>query len=287
MFDEDYIPPEPAKLATPTLKDILLVCLFSALLLLTLGSLLQNQNLLLGLTATELFFLLGPPLLYTLGYHYNLKRTFQLAPIPFKTVWLTLIIMLSAFVLIGVVAILQELVLPRSQNYLENWNQVLQKFRQAPFGLTFFVVGVLPGICEELFFRGFLLGGFRQKYPAGTAIIIAGVLFGVFHFDPYRFLPVTLLGILFGYLVVTTGSILPGMLAHTTNNTLSLVLSAAALKYQGQSPVEMAQQEILSVQTLLTLVPIVLLALFIFISALRALPRSRPASPEPPSRPEI
>ena len=53
----------------------------------------------------------------------------------------------------------------------------------------------------------------RQRFSPWVAIVLVGVLFGIFHFDPYRLLPTTLLGVLFGYMVLKTGSIFTGMIA--------------------------------------------------------------------------
>jgi membrane protease YdiL (CAAX protease family) len=45
------------------------------------------------------------------------------------------------------------------------------------------------------------------------------------HLDLYRLLPTTLLGILLSYLALSSGSILPAMLAHLCNNAILVVLA--------------------------------------------------------------
>jgi len=49
------------------------------------------------------------------------------------------------------------------------------------------------------------------------------VLFGAFHFDMYRLLPTTVLGLLLGGLVWLTGSLWPAMLLHAANNTIAVL----------------------------------------------------------------
>ena len=56
------------------------------------------------------------------------------------------------------------------------------------------------------------------------AIIITGLLFGLFHFDVQNFLGPAFLGILFAYMVYKTNSIYTTMIAHAINNMIALTL---------------------------------------------------------------
>lgn len=275
MHDEEAYQDTPQYYDTPSLGDILIIYLLSSFLLVVFGSLLQELHLFSGLIISELLFVVAPPLLYALWYHYNISHIFHIAPIRFKTVWITVVTTAAAFVLVGVVAMLQQLVVPQSQDYQQLWEQVLKRFHQVPFLITFILVAILPGVCEELFFRGFLLRGLRAKCSDWFSIILAGILFGVFHIDPYRLVPVTLLGILFGYMVVKTGSIFTGMIAHSTNNGIIILLSYVAstagedLPFSPSSP-----EEVPLLQIIPSLVPLIAIALLVFIAGLRALPRA-------------
>jgi membrane protease YdiL (CAAX protease family) len=264
---------------TPSLTDLIIIYLLSSFLLVVFGSLLQELHLLIGLIISELVFVVAPPLLYTIRYSYNISQTFYLVPIRFKTAFITVVTIAAAFVLVGTIAMLQELVLPRPQNYQELWEQVLAKFHQVPLIATLFLVAILPGICEELFFRGFLLHGIRKKYSDRVSIVLVGILFGIFHVDPYRFLPVTLLGILFGYMVVKTGSIFTGMIAHATNNTIAILIAFAAYTFQeNKIPLSPpSPEEIPFLQMSIALIPLIMIALIIFFVGLRALPRTSDA----------
>lgn len=265
---------------TPTWKETLVMYMLSSLLLVTLGSIVQHLHLLSGLVVSELLFVVAPVALFTLSRRYDLKRTFYLSPIRLKTAFLTILITGSAFLLVGVIAALQEIIFPRSQGYQEIWDEILTQFHQVPLLITLVLVAVLPGVCEELLFRGFLLHGLRKKLSPVSAIVIVGILFGAFHLDPYRFLPVTLLGILFGYLVLRTGSIITGMVAHSTNNGIAMLISYSVFtaKNQGVSlpdPSESAWQ-FSDPQAVLALLPVLGVALLVFILSLRALPRHTP-----------
>jgi membrane protease YdiL (CAAX protease family) len=86
-----------------------------------------------------------------------------------------------------------------------------------------FFVAVLPGVCEEVTFRGVLLHGLRRQFhPVGLALIV-GFIFGLFHIALFRIIPVTFLGILLAGVTLLTGSIFPAMLWHTLTNAAGIV----------------------------------------------------------------
>ena len=262
---------------TPTWKETLLLYILSSFLLVTLGSIAQHLHLLSGLVVSELLFVAAPVVLFTLSRQYDLKRTFYLTPIRLKTAFLTVLIAGSAFILVGILAAIQEMFLPRSQDYQEIWDAILTQFHQVPLVITLLLVSLLPGVCEELLFRGFLLHGLRKKLSTVPAILIVGILFGAFHLDPYRFLPVTLLGILFGYLVIRTGSIFTGMVAHSANNGIAMLISYAVFTAKSQGiPLPEASEsveQLYAPEALIAFLPVIGIALLVFILALRALPK--------------
>lgn len=88
------------------------------------------------------------------------------------------------------------------------------------------VIGVLTGFCEEVFFRGVtqrMIGETPILHGAG-AVWVAAIIFSAAHFQFFGFIPRMLLGLFFGYLLLTTGSLWPGIFAHALNNSL-VVLS--------------------------------------------------------------
>ena len=87
-----------------------------------------------------------------------------------------------------------------------------------------FSIAALPGIFEELSFRGVLQPLLiRATGSAFWGIAIASLVFSAIHFQFYGFLPRVLLGALFGWLAHRTGSLIPGMVAHFVNNALAAV----------------------------------------------------------------
>jgi sodium transport system permease protein len=96
------------------------------------------------------------------------------------------------------------------------------------------VFAVLPAVCEELAFRGFILTGLRRRFRTGTAIVISSFLFAVAHMNVFQFLPTFVLGLVLGVLAVRGGSVLPGMAYHLMHN--GLLIALACVEQMGGLP---------------------------------------------------
>lgn len=93
------------------------------------------------------------------------------------------------------------------------------------FVLAFFVIAILPGIGEELVFRGMLQPELqRATGNIHAAIWISAIMFSAIHMQFFGFVPRMLLGVLFGYLYYWSGNILIPMLAHFVNNGFSVLM---------------------------------------------------------------
>jgi membrane protease YdiL (CAAX protease family) len=55
------------------------------------------------------------------------------------------------------------------------------------FIFAIIVMGIIPGLMEELFFRGLILDGLNRNYLPRKAIIINALLFGIIHLNPWQF----------------------------------------------------------------------------------------------------
>lgn len=93
-------------------------------------------------------------------------------------------------------------------------------------GLLFnlFMVAVLAGVGEELLFRGVIqriFTGWTRNHHWG--IWISAILFSALHMQFYGFVPRMLLGVMFGYLLVWSGSMWLPVIAHIFFNAISVV----------------------------------------------------------------
>jgi hypothetical protein len=87
------------------------------------------------------------------------------------------------------------------------------------------LVGLLPGIGEELFFRGVMQPLFyRLSNNHHLAIWSTGFIFSAMHMQFLGFIPRMLLGVGLGYIRYWTNSIWASIVAHTLNNALAVYL---------------------------------------------------------------
>ena len=102
--------------------------------------------------------------------------------------------------------------------------------------LNLAIIALLPALGEELFFRGILQKHLIEWFKKDLwGILTAAFIFSAFHFQFLSFLPRFILGIVLGYLFVSSKSIWLNMLAHFTNNALAVV-SFFVLAKKGISP---------------------------------------------------
>ena len=93
------------------------------------------------------------------------------------------------------------------------------------FFIVFIIVAVIPGIGEELIFRGILQNKFHLFFKnIHVAIIVTAILFSGFHMQFFGFVPRLFLGILFGYIYYWSGNIWYPILGHFINNGFTLIL---------------------------------------------------------------
>lgn len=84
----------------------------------------------------------------------------------------------------------------------------------------------LPAVVEEFVHRGIVLGSLR-KYGDGFAIVISSILFAMLHRNMVQAPNALLLGLVLGYFMVKTNSILTSMVIHFFNNLFAVLLSVS------------------------------------------------------------
>lgn len=128
--------------------------------------------------------------------------------------------------------------LPESLDFIE---QVLKQQEEAAAALTerflqadnawgllinIGLMAFLPALAEEISFRGTLqqiLGQGKLKSQVHIAIWATAFIFSAIHLQFYGFVPRMLMGAMFGYIFVWTGSLWVPILMHFTNNGLAVM----------------------------------------------------------------
>ncbi len=121
------------------------------------------------------------------------------------------------------------------------------------------MVAVVPGVVEELMFRGYIQTRLAERWHPALAIVISAVLFSMAHLDPVHMLGVIPLGLWLGAVAWRADSVLPAMLCHAANNTLAV----AATKYGQMQTLDLALDP-MTMSALVISLPAFLLSLYIF-----------------------
>lgn len=153
-------------------------------------------------------------------------------------VWVILIYIVATPAINCLVAWNESLALPGWLSPVEEWmknseasakavtDKLMADNSVAGLAVNIFCMGILTGIGEELFFRGalqnVLAGSFRNKH---IAVWAAAVVFSAFHLQFYGFVPRMVMGAIFGYAMLWTGSVWVPAVAHALNNISVVVLT--------------------------------------------------------------
>lgn len=117
---------------------------------------------------------------------------------------------------------------PISEQAMAAMKPFTEQISAAPWGTVLILMALVPAICEELAFRGFIFGGLVRQRGRLRAVIITALMFGISHGVLQQSIAATIMGVLLGWISLRTGSVLPGMLIHFTNNALSVSLERIA-----------------------------------------------------------
>ena len=90
------------------------------------------------------------------------------------------------------------------------------------------VFGLIAGVSEEIFFRGFMLTRLREHWGGARAIVVSAACFGVLHVDPngVHMALAFVMGLYLGFVVERTGSTLPAIVCHVVNNVVYTLQTA-------------------------------------------------------------
>ncbi len=98
--------------------------------------------------------------------------------------------------------------------------------------VSFFAIALVPGIFEEYALRCCTLGVLK-KYGKGFAVVAVSIVFGLIHGNIIQFIFAFMVGLVLGYITIVTDNVIPAMIIHAGNNSLS-VINDAVLYFSGK-----------------------------------------------------
>ena len=181
-----------------------------------------------------LFF--GAVCLMLRNYHLDPRAALALrAPRPM--VWLGVILAVPGgfITALGVFQLTSQL-LPAPTGMTESFSEAIFP-KNIPIWQVLLLVTALPGVFEELTFRGMLLHGLHRRLHPVALVLVVGVVFGIYHVALFRFVPTACLGVMFAAVTLLTGSIYPAMLWHASSNAMGVLAYELQIPESGLDPV--------------------------------------------------
>ena len=152
------------------------------------------------------------------------KLNFNMSPTNLMTYLLIFPMMFGMMLIAEFTTSLIPTTGPFFGEYYQYFTDLMEKMTSNTATLIFLAVIMAP-VFEEIVFRGIIMKGLINKgLKPKTAIIIASVIFGLVHGNPWQFVGAVLLGSVLGLVYYKTKSLLLPILLHAFNNLCSVIL---------------------------------------------------------------
>ena len=199
----------------------------------------QNEDTVYSLKFLQAFSSLGifvfPPLLFW----YLTGTTYFFNKVRRQQVLLTIAIMLFSWPLINFLSVWNEgLQLPSFLSDVEAWMRLAEakamRITEAFLAVdtwsgllvNLIIIALIPAFGEEFLFRGIIQNGLvKWTGKIHLSIWLSAFLFSAMHLQFLGFVPRFLIGGMFGYLMIWSGSIWLPIVAHFVNNAAAVLLS--------------------------------------------------------------
>jgi membrane protease YdiL (CAAX protease family) len=205
---------------------LLLVYAFACLLMnYSLAGLLYfnfNTMTFLSLALPGIFSILVPFYFLSRRSMLGFAREFSFARPDLKTSGLVLVIMAAAILPVEAFSSVFERMWAPDADYT---SFILSIKPKGPGSFILVAIGIVlvAAVTEELLFRGFIQRIFQRNMSGPLAVVLAGILFSLSHFNPPVIPGVAALGVLFGYLFYRTGNLWYPIAGHAIYNLVMLV----------------------------------------------------------------
>ncbi len=183
-------------------------------------------NLSLGIVLNEVVIVLGVPLLLTWALHFDAHKIYPLAP-PRARAWPAIIVMLlGTVIIIDYLTFASEIVVPLPARYQDALDRIMAVSSVPQYAYKFVLLCIMPGICEEVFFRGFCQTSLKSYKGDAFAIIATGALFALLHANPWHVHLYFVLGCFLSWVFYVSRSLWVPIVCHILNNAWTFTNNA-------------------------------------------------------------
>jgi len=174
---------------------------------------------------TQLIVIALPALLMALLFTSQPAQTLLIKRPPFGTPMAAALLAVAFHPTANTLQAIVQWVYPLDDQVAKTISQMV--FEPDSTWVLLLVIAVLPAVCEELAFRGFVLSGLRHMGHKWTAILVSSLFFGATHALFQQSIIASLVGAILGYVAVQSGSLWPCILFHAIHNSLAVLVQRA------------------------------------------------------------
>ena len=188
----------------------------------------QLQTIRSQLIFNELGIFLAGSLLMIRHYRLNLREVLGIRRLRWP-IWAAVLMAVPAAQVVALAFFhLVNIFIPTPEDLMREFTRQITP-ASLPVWQMYLLMALVPALCEELAFRGLLLHGLRNRFHPVVRCLLIGIVFGIFHYTLFRIAPTALLGVILTAIAMMTRSVLPGMLFHFANNSLSIWLEKSGI----------------------------------------------------------
>jgi sodium transport system permease protein len=181
-----------------------------------------------AIIATQLGLVAAPALIMTMMLTKRPTRVLLLERMGWSRVPAALLLAVCLHPTVVLVAQQIQIMYPPNEEMVRAMQPLVDAIQQAPWWQVLLVIALVPAICEELAFRGFVLSGLRHLGSTTAALVISSLFFAVTHGMLQQSLSAFGVGLVIGFIAVRTGSLIPCIVFHLTHNSLTVMLGRMA-----------------------------------------------------------
>lgn len=203
----------------PTISEGLLILVVALLLMVYVGGLMSLKYPVAGVVIPQLFIGILPLLacVYIKG---DAKKIFGWKLPGFKHVLGAILMYIGVGSLTLLISNLLAMAFPGQNEGLTL--EYMTLLEGVPFWAGLLLMALMPAICEELMYRGYLYCAFKNKMKFVPAMLLVSLLFGISHMSLIKVIPTMLLGCALFYVRDKSDSMVSSSIIHFLNNAFAV-----------------------------------------------------------------
>jgi membrane protease YdiL (CAAX protease family) len=206
----------------PSHALIWLVAACIALLELPASAVIHHVDLGLGVFLNEIVFILGITILVVRVFKFDRKKIFPFKLPLARSILPLLIAVAGMVVVIDYLTWVSDQLLPLPERYQTALDSIMSVTSPLDLAYKLILLSLIPGICEEIFFRGFVQTSLARLKGKWFGIMIASFLFALLHGNPWYFPLYFLLGLFLSWMYSASATLVVPIACHILNNAWTL-----------------------------------------------------------------